>query len=133
MKLKKVFYISVLLLCFLVPDTGLAAEPTYQMTEAELMQLEDIFSKLREKQTAQQVLLNQQEEQLMELNTQLEISQKEIETSKQSTEALQTSLQKANKSLQASAEKEKKEHDLLERQRDMWATAFVLVAIWALR
>ena len=130
MKLKKVFYISVLLLCFLVPDTGLAAEPTYQMTEAELMQLEDIFSKLREKQTAQQVLLNQQEEQLMELNTQLEISQKEIETSKQSTEALQTSLQKANQSLKESAEEAKRKNDRLERQRDMWV-AFAVIAVGA--
>lgn len=131
MRLKRVLYIALLVFLFSVPVTG--ADAAYQMTEQEMIQLEDIFSQLESRQKQQRTLLNQQAEQLMKLNTQLEISQKEIETSKQSTEALQTSLQKANKSLQASAEKEKKEHDLLERQRDMWATAFVLVAIWALR
>ena len=125
MCLKRVLYIALLVFSFLVPGTG--ADAAYQMTEQEMIQLEDIFRQLDSRQKQQQMLLNQQAEQLETLNTQLKTSQTEIESSRKAVETLQTSLNMANKSLQASAAAAKSEHDRLERQRDTWALVAVLV------
>ena len=112
MFLRKVLFIFALLLCFSVPVTGWAAD-TYQMTETELTQLEDIFNQLR---TAQQ----QQEQQIETLKNQLTESAKKIEQS-------QISLDKANQSLAKSAEENKRNQKRLERQRNTWASFAVIV------
>lgn len=87
--LKKVFYIFALLSLFSAPVTGWAEEPTYQVTAAQLTQLESIFQQLRTAQT-------EQAKQIETLKTQLTASENQIRQS-------QTSLQKANQSLQTSA------------------------------
>lgn len=113
MRLKRVLYIALLASLFSVPATGSAQEPTYTMTEAELTKLEDIFNRLRTAQT-------EQAKQIETLRIQLTESETAIRQS-------QTSLQKANQSLQESAEEAKRTHDRLERQRDTWAAAAVLI------
>lgn len=113
MRLKKVFYIFALLSLFSAPVTGWAEEPTYTVTAAQLTQLESIFQQLRTAQT-------EQAKQIETLRIQLTASENQIRQS-------QTSLQKANQSLQASAEEAKRTHDRLERQRDTWAAAAVLI------
>lgn len=132
MRLKRVLYIALLSCLFSAPATGADAAKTYPMTEAELTELENIFSQLSNRQENQQKLLTEQTARIETLQTQLATSQKEIETSKQSTEALQTSLNEANQSLQESAEEAKRTHDRLERQRDTWAVLAVIAVGTAL-
>lgn len=110
---KNVLLVSVLALCFSAPVTGWAEEPTYTVTETQLTQLESIFQQLKTQQ-------QQQAQQIKTLKTQLTASENQIRQS-------QTSLQKANQSLQESAEEAKRTHDRLERQRDTWAAAAVLI------
>lgn len=125
--IKNVLLVSVLALCFLVPVIGSAQEPTYQITDQELETLSTIFTQLDSKQKRQETLLNQQEKQLETLNTQLKTSQTEIESSRKAVETLQTSLSEANESLQKSAAEAKKTQKRIERQRDTWAAAAVLI------
>lgn len=125
MRLRKALYIVLLACLFSVPATG--AEAAYQMTAQEMTQLEDIFSQLSSKQTEQQGLLTEQEEQLAKLNTQLKTSQTEIEKSKKATATLQTSLTAANESLQKSAQEAKRTQKRIERQRDTWAVVAAIV------
>ena len=106
MHIKKVFYIFALLSLFSAPVTGWAEEPTYQVTAAQLTQLESIFQQLRTAQT-------EQAKQIETLKTQLTASENQIRQS-------QTSLQKANQSLQESAAEAKRTHDRLKRQRIIW-------------
>ena len=113
MRLKKVFYIFVLLSLFSVPGTGWAADPMYTVTEQELTQLEGIFNQLKTRQ-------QEQAQQIETLKTQLTQSEQEIKRS-------QDSLNKANQSLQQSAEETKRTHDRLERQRDTWAVVAAIV------
>lgn len=113
MRIKGILYTLLLACCFSVPVTGWAEEPTYQVTAAQLTQLESIFQQLRTAQT-------EQAQQIKTLKTQLTASENQIRQS-------QTSLQKANQSLQESAEEAKRTHDRLERQRDTWAAAAVLI------
>lgn len=120
--LKEVLYISLLVFFFSVLGIfSASAATTYQVTDSELTELSEIFSQLSSKQTEQQKLLTEQTKRIEMLQIQLATSQKEIEISKQSTEALQTSLTAANQSLQESAAETKREHERLERQRDTWA------------
>lgn len=120
--LKEVLYISLLVFFFSVLGIfSASAATTYQVTDSELTELSEIFSQLSSKQTEQQKLLTEQTKRIEMLQIQLATSQKEIEISKQSTEALQTSLTAANQSLQESAAEAKREHERLERQRDTWA------------
>lgn len=118
MHLKKVLYCASLVFLFSCPVTGLAAEPekTYQISEEQLTQLETVFQNLK-------VVQNEQEQQIKMLKSQLIESETAIRQS-------ETSLQKANRSLQESAAEAKREHDRLERQRNMWA-AFALIAVGA--
>lgn len=129
MCLRKVLFISALLLCFSAPGISSAAD-WYIMTSQELETLEDIFSQLSSKQTEQRALLNQQAEQLETLSTQLKTSKKEIESSQKATATLQTSLTAANESLQKSAAEMKTEKDRLERQRDTWAIVAGLFVVF---
>lgn len=125
--LKEVLYISLLVFFFSVLGIfSASAATTYQVTDSELTELSEIFSQLSSKQTEQQKLLTEQTKRIEMLQIQLATSQKEIEISKQSTEALQTSLTAANQSLQESAAEAKREHERLERQRDTWALLSVL-------
>lgn len=120
--LKEVLYISLLVFFFSVLGIfSASAATTYQVTDSELTELSEIFSQLSSKQTEQQKLLTEQTKRIEMLQIQLATSQKEIEISKQSTEALQTSLTAANQSLQESAAEAKREHERLKRQRDTWA------------
>lgn len=120
--LKEVLYISLLVFFFSVLGIfSASAATTYQVTDSELTELSEIFSQLSSKQKEQQKLLTEQTKRIETLQIQLATSQKEIEISKQSTEALQTSLTAANQSLQESAAEAKREHERLQRQRDTWA------------
>lgn len=107
MRIKGILYTLLLACCFSAPVTGWAEEPTYQVTAAQLTQLESIFQQLRTAQT-------EQAKQIETLRVQLTASETAIRQS-------QDSLQKANQSLQESAEEAKRTHDRLERQRDTWA------------
>lgn len=113
MRIKGILYTLLLACCFSPPVTGWAEEPTYQITAAQLTQLESIFQQLRTAQT-------EQEQQIETLRIQLTESETAIRQS-------QDSLQKANQSLQESAEEAKRTHDRLERQRDTWASMAVLI------
>ncbi len=126
MCLRKVLFISALLLCFSAPCISSAADQ-YTMTAQELETLEDIFSQLSRRQAEQKRLLTEQEEQLAKLNTQLKTSQTEIEKSKKATATLQTSLTAANESLQKSAQEAKRTQKRIERQRDTWAVVAAIV------
>lgn len=127
MRLKKVFYIFVLLSLFSAPVTGWAEEPTYTVTEQELTELSTIFAQLDSRQKQQEALLTQQAEQLTTLRAQLETSKKQISSSQTEMQKLQTSLDAANQSLQTSAAAAKRERNRLERQRDTWAAVAVLI------
>lgn len=120
MRLKKVFYIFVLLSLFSAPVTGWAEEPTYTVTEQELTELSTIFAQLDSRQKQQEALLTQQAEQLTTLRAQLETSKKQISSSQTEMQKLQTSLDAANQSLQESAAEAKRTHDRLKRQRIIW-------------
>lgn len=129
MCLRKVLFISALLLCFSAPGISSAADQ-YTMTAQELETLEDIFSQLSRRQAEQKRLLTEQAGQLTTLNEQLETSRTEIEKSKKATATLQTSLTAANESLQKSAAEMKTEKDRLERQRDTWAIVAGLFVVF---
>ncbi len=126
MRLKRVLFIALLASLFSAPVTGVGA--AYQVTEQEMIQLEDIFNQLETKQKQQQALLNQQAVQLETLSTQLKISQTEIESSQKAVETLQTSLDAANESLQRSAAEAKNTQKRIEWQRDTWAVAAIAAA-----
>jgi chromosome segregation ATPase len=114
--LKKSLFV-LLLFCSLVclPGTTFAAEETYQMTEAELTQLQANLTQLASNNQQQQAVLATQAQQLVTLKaqltqsqadletlkTQLATSQAELQQAKTSLQAAQTSLQAANKSFQA--------------------------------
>lgn len=106
MRIKGILYTLLLACCFSAPVTGWAEEPTYQITAAQLTQLESIFQQLKTQQ-------QQQAQQIKTLKTQLTASENQIRQS-------QDSLQKANQSLQESAEEAKRTHDRLKRQRIIW-------------
>ena len=104
-----------------------SAEETYQMTEDQLTQLEEVFDQLKNKQSQQETLLNQQESQIGMLKKQLNESQTAIENSQESMKKLRESLNEANQSLQQSAEEAKRTQKRLERQRNTWAFAAIIV------
>lgn len=126
--LKEVLYISLLVFFFSVLGIfSASAATTYQVTDSELTELSTIFEQLDSRQKQQKALLAQQAEQLTTLREQLEISQKQINISQTEMQKLQTSLDTANQSLKESAAEAKRKNDRLERQRDMWAIASILV------
>lgn len=115
---KKVLYAVLLAFLFSAPVTGADAEPTYQITEAELTQLETVFQQLK---TVQQ----KQEKQIDALKIQLTESEAAIKQS-------ETSLTRANESLKVSADEAKRTQQRIERQRDTWAAAAIAAALTAI-
>lgn len=128
MRLRKVFYIFALLFLFSVPGTILAEEPTYQVTETQLEQLEAVFSQLKTAQGQQKETLTKQKEQIETLNQQLETSQTAMKNSQAEMQKLQASLNEANNYLQKSAAEAKNTQKRIERQRDTWAVAAIAAA-----
>lgn len=123
MVLKELFLASLLLLPFSAVPIGLTAygaEPTYQVTETELTELEMIFKTLKTRQQEQQVLLTKQDEQIKTLKIQLTESETQIKNSKIQLAEVQTKLNAANKSLAEYAEGVKRDRQRLKRQRDTW-------------
>lgn len=130
--LKNVLYM-LSLSCFLsVPGIGWAEEPTYQMTEAELTELETIFDRLKTQQEQQTNLLREQSEQIKTLKIQLATSETQIKSSRNQLQEVETKLNAANQSLAAYAKEEKRTRARLERQRDTWAVFAAVTVGFAL-
>ena len=127
MKRQKRFFLSLLFSSCLVLYGSVSAEAAYTVTEDQLTQLEEVFYQLKNKQSQQETLLNQQESQIGMLKEQLNESQTAIENSQESMKKLRESLNEANQSLQQSAEEAKKTQKRLERQRNTWAFAAIIV------
>ena len=121
MKRQKRFWLSLLLSLLLLFFGSGCAEAAYTVTDQQLTQLEEVFYQLKNKQSQQETLLNQQESQIGMLKKQLNESQTAIENSQESMKKLRESLNEANQSLQQSEEENKRAQKRLERQRNIWA------------
>ena len=127
MKILKKVQLSLLLSLLLLFFGSGCAEAAYTVTDQQLTQLEEVFYQLKNKQSQQETLLNQQESQIGMLKKQLNESQTAIENSQESMKKLRESLNEANQSLQKSAEEAKRTQKRLERQRNTWAFAAIIV------
>lgn len=127
MKQQKRFWLSLLLSLLLLFFGSGCAEAAYTVTEDQLMQLETVFSQLRDQQRRQEEILNQQKNQIEMLGNQLAESQTAMENSKKQLQVSENSLAEANQLLQQSAEEAKRTQKRLERQRNTWAFAAIIV------
>jgi septal ring factor EnvC (AmiA/AmiB activator) len=130
-------WLALLFLALLsLPVITRAAEPTYQITEQELSQLENNLNRL-------QVINQQSQADLVALRAQLETSQLELTAARQKSVQLEQQLadlklasQKqsdllatANKSLQTFAREEKRTRLRIKAQRTGWEAACVLLLV----
>jgi septal ring factor EnvC (AmiA/AmiB activator) len=130
-------WLALLFLALLsLPAITRAAEPTYQMTEQELSQLENNLTRL-------QVINQQSQADLVTLRQQLQTSQLELTAARQKSMQLEQQLNElkqasqkqqdllvtANKSLQTFAREEKRTRLRVKAQRNGWEAACVLLLV----
>ena len=143
MKKRKVFFVQLLLsslLLLLLPSVG-SCSPTYQVTETQILRLENILNGLEQDNERLLLLLNESTEgleiaesesgelklQLNEAQNQLSELKARLQTLKSELTSARTSLDEANRELQLASESYKKSVKAHERtesrlrtQRNVW-------------
>ena len=122
-----------LLLCSwlgLFPGTC-SASGTYQITEAELTQLETNLRKLEQLSSTQKTELARLKEQLAQSQEQLQMLKTQLNTSAEQLTTAQNSLQTANELLDKFAQEEKKKRLKIKAQRNTYFTLMVAATIAA--
>ena len=122
-----------LLLCwwlFLAPGTC-SASGTYQITEAELTQLETNLRKLEQLSSTQKTELTRLQEQLAQSQKQLQMLKAQLNTSAEQLTTAQNSLDNANKLLQEYAQEEKNKRLKIKAQRNTYFVLMVAATIAA--
>ncbi len=115
----------LLLLLFPSCTPAYAAAGTYQITAAELTQLEANLSRLEANSKSKQALLTEQSEQLRKLNEQLA---KSLRLNAETSQSLQT----AEESLREYEAEAKRKAAIKDRQRNTWAALAIGALAWAL-
>lgn len=122
-----------------------ASEPAYQMTAAQMTELQAVFQSLRNQQEEQQRLLTEQASQLTELKkalnaskaqqSSLEYQLKKARTSIGSSQAeaatWQLSLTEARESFEKSEKAHQQTEKRVKRQRTIWAVLAIGFGAWA--
>lgn len=113
---------SLLLACslWLAAGSTSQAEEMYQISEAELTQLEVNLNQLEKNNETKLQLLTEQQTQLIEASQQLETVQKELTASKSLNAQTQKSLERANQSLRQFEDEAKRKIRVKTRQRNLW-------------
>lgn len=134
-----------LLLASLVCAPVWASDGNYQVTEAQLTELETVFAQLRGKQAEQASLLTEQANQLTSLrralnesraqigtlNYQLQKSRESITSSQTEVQAFQSSLTEARESFEKSEKAHQQTEKRVKRQRTIWAVLAIAAGAWA--
>ena len=121
-------WLFLFLLCLFLwwlfsPQATCWASGTYQITEAELNQLDSNLTKL------EQISQTQQQE-LSRLKTTLQQAQSQLSTSREQLAQAQNSLRIANESLKQYAQEEKRTRLRIKAQRNFWiATTITAIVI----
>ena len=117
---------ALLLLCLLLPSCypPVACAKTYQITEAELMTLEQNLAQLEKNSKSKQALLQTQSEKLKKLEKLLNQSLKQ-------NEETQNSLANAEASLKQYEQEMKHKQAVKERQRNMRIAIAGIATVWA--
>lgn len=120
----KPMWAYVFLLCFLwlLPTSSFAAEKTYQMTEAELVQLETNLNRL---EMIAQESKNESEKQ----KSQLTVLKSQLGEADSLLMKQKASLENANKLLKQYEEEQKKAKRHLKRERTVWMTVAGLLLV----
>ena len=108
-----------------------SASGTYQITEAELTQLETNLRKLEQLSSTQKTELTRLQEQLAQSQEQLQMLKAQLNTSAEQLTTAQTSLDNANKLLQEFAQEEKNKRLKIKAQRNTYFTLMVAATIAA--
>lgn len=136
MKTKKGIYILGFLLLFLFSVSGISSAKVYQISEAELTQLEQ---SLEEQESLLIQVLSLQELQKSELQglkmqletalSELVASKSEIQKLKRNLEEASSSIEKANQLFKEYEKEAKRTQSRLTRQRNLWQLLFMGIGI----
>ena len=125
-------FLSLLFCYWLVSGSTTAyASGTYQITEAELTQLETNLQKLEQLSNTQKTELTRLREQLAQSQKQLQMLKAQLNTSAEQLTTAQNSLVNANKLLQEYATEEKNKRLKIKAQRNTYFTLMVAATIAA--
>ena len=133
---KQLLVFSVFLcfcLLFSVQDICLASETqkeaTYQITETELVQLENNLAQLQSINTKLQMELTAQKRELHVLREESSRLLRQLNTLQQQSQTQETSLATANKLLETYATEEKRTRLRIKAQRNGWIAATLVACI----
>ena len=125
-------FLSALFCYWLVSGSTTAyASGTYQITEAELTQLETNLQKLEQLSNTQKTELTRLREQLAQSQKQLQMLKAQLNTSAEQLTTAQNSLQTANELLDKFAQEEKNKRLKIKAQRNTYFTLMVAAAVAA--
>ena len=125
-------FLSALFCWWLVSgSTTVYAAEMYQITEAELSQLETNLQKLEQLSSTQKTELARLREQLAQSQEQLQMLKAQLNTSAEQLTTAQTSLDSANKLLQEFAQEEKNKRLRIKAQRNTYFVLMVAAAVAA--
>ena len=131
---KKLLLLALsLLFCYWLVSgstTAYAAE-MYQITEAELSQLETNLSRLEQLSSTQKTELIRLREQLIKSEQELALLKSQLNTSAEQLTTAQNSLDSANKLLQEFAQEEKNKRLRIKAQRNTYFVLMVAAAVAA--
>lgn len=122
--IKKGLILSVVLLSFwlspLLSGSHVRAEAMYQISEAELIRLEQNLQTLANHSEQKQQLLIEQQTQLTEAQQQLQTVNEQLKLSRALNDQTQKSLQKAEESLNEYKKEAERKIRIKTRQRNLW-------------
>ena len=108
-----------------------SASGTYQITEAELTQLETNLRKLEQLSSTQKTELTRLQEQLTKSEQELGMLKNQLTISKEQLAQAQNSLDNANQLLKTYADEEKRTRLRIKAQRNFWIGATITAIIVA--
>ena len=124
--------LSLLFCWWLLSASGICyASGTYQITEAELTQLETNLRKLEQLSSTQKTELTRLQEQLAQSQKQLQMLKAQLNTSAEQLTTAQNSLDNANKLLQEFAQEEKNKRLKIKAQRNTYFALLVAATAFA--
>ena len=125
-------FLSALFCWWLVSgSTTVYASEMYQITEAELSQLETNLSRLEQISSTQKTELIRLREQLIKSEQELALLKSQLNTSAEQLTTAQNSLDSANKLLQEFAQEEKNKRLRIKAQRNTYFVLMVAAAVAA--
>jgi septal ring factor EnvC (AmiA/AmiB activator) len=131
---KKLLLLALsLLFCYWLVSgsTTVYASEMYQITEAELSQLETNLSRLEQISSTQKTELTRLRQQLAQSQEQLQMLKAQLNTSAEQLTTAQNSLDSANKLLQEFAQEEKNKRLRIKAQRNTYFVLMVAAAVAA--